>query len=1668
MAAGTKVGEAYVELQARMAKFESQLRSAEVMTGKSVSKMQAKFQTLAPTFKKVGIGMAVAGGAITGALAFAVKGSISFNKEMANIATLIPGATERVIELKGAIRTMAVDVGKSTADLAQGGYQVISAFGDTADTVAILEMSAKAATAGVATTTESINLLSAVTKGYGDISKEAVKKASDLAFQTVTLGQTTFPELAASIGRVIPLAAEMGVKEEELFAVMATGTGVTGKAAEVSTQLRGAIQSLMAPTADMIILLEKEGYTSGKAMLADLGLAGALELIKKRADESNTPLQKYISSIEGQTIALALTGTQADNYTKKLAAMRDATGLTDIAFKEQTEGINKAGFAFEQAKIRIGVLGQEIGDRLLPMITPLIEKITAMVKKMSDWAKEHPGLSSGIVKVAAVLGPLLIGLGGLLVVLPGLVTLAPAVGAAFHIMLGPIGLITAAIATAVAAFLYFYKTNEKFAAFVNKIGGAIKKFVKDSWDRLLWFIKNWGQVWETASQIVRETVLFVGKVIWKVLTNKEAFIAFIKLWGTLYTSVGRIITDTMVFIGKVIARASSIIWAPIWESLKWIADQFRYYFGVAGNAIRNAIETAVNWVTSKFVSMVNFITQKVINPIIAGFEVFANTILGSIGWVVEKVISLFSTLPNFILKAFGTSKEEVKEFATEIREKFEVELGRIPEIAEDALTIKIPQKTLQEPKKFSDRMSEAWETIKAQYAAIPGDLTIYLEQLGAEWDTITAAAGEFGEAVDFAEYAGKIGTLITKLKEAGVDTTALEEAAKGAGKAIDSITTATEKYITTFDSLQKLTKKATGTSKEQNEELEKLQKRLKELRGEEYIRALENMIKRAQEQKERTEEQEAALKALQEQLKATRGEEYIRAIQNMILRQIEQMERTEEQEVALVALAERLKTLRGTEYIRGLENMITRQIEQKERAEEQKEALEELEQQLKKLRGEEYIRALENMIKRAIEQKDRTEEQEKALEKLKKELKELRGREYIRALENMIKRQIEQKERTEEQEEALRKLEEQLKEVKGQEYIRAIQNMILRQIEQMERTEEQEVALKALEERLKKLRGEEYIRALENMITRQIEQKERTEEQELALKELEERLKKLRGDEYIRALQNMIQIQINQKEKTEEQEAALKALQEQVEKTFRKKVIETWGSAFEAIARAARDSIVDVINGARSIGEAFINFGQILQTQVADAFWDLAVAAVKAGEMAQAAWLGAVSVIISAFNALAKGFFDAIFGIEEASERVQTAWGDFFESWEIGGRKMTDYLKDLANRFSEIGLAISDTVEASQRKLEGLYKSIEDLGKNTREKLIDELDKYYIYQELEIMSLDELLALSAESRLKLEKGTLEEVANTAEETAEREKDAKISVLQQIEENYKTEMDLMNQRILLTKIEIKLLELQMTDWVTGGRKRIEIRRELNDLLDEYDEKYTEVRETTEDVTEATEDATKATKEYGREGKRSADDVRDAFGRTRRQIEDTGTAEREAAKEAWAYGEEGRKAGDKLYQSFKEMTKEIREAIEASGGFRVDIGKIPSQIDFDIIGNLHMPEIRAPGDIYFDIWGRYRPPEIPGAQIGIPYIPRTEPYVVHKKEAILNPRQAEEWRAGRAGRAGREGESKVIERRTIEQNITIQSLFPPDDPVLWDRIWREGLRAAAERESGRRIG
>ena len=221
-------------------------------------------------------GMAVVGAAAVAAGAAATSMATEFNEGLSEVATLIPGQKERLDELRGSVQELAVAYGTDTGGLTAGLYEGISAWGDTADTVAILDTNVKAAKAGVASTSDAIALTSAVTKGYNDVTAEAVQKAADLAFKTVELGQTNFPQLAAAIGAVVPLASELTVTQEELFGVMATATGVTGTASEVSTQFRGVLAGLMQPTKDMAMLYEEMGVESGKALIEQEGLQGAL------------------------------------------------------------------------------------------------------------------------------------------------------------------------------------------------------------------------------------------------------------------------------------------------------------------------------------------------------------------------------------------------------------------------------------------------------------------------------------------------------------------------------------------------------------------------------------------------------------------------------------------------------------------------------------------------------------------------------------------------------------------------------------------------------------------------------------------------------------------------------------------------------------------------------------------------------------------------------------------------------------------------------------------------------------------------------------------------------------------------------------------------------------------------------------------------------------------------------------------------------------------------------------------------------------------------------------------------------------------------------------------------------------------------------------------------
>lgn len=328
--------------------------------------------------------------ALTAAAAASVNMANKFNEGFSRVATLIPGATARIKELQENVLELSPAVGKTTQDLTEGLYEIISGFGDSADSAKTLTLAAKAAAAGSSTTKEAIALLSAVTKGYGDTSLDAQKKVSDLAFTTLKLGQTSMSELASSIQKTTSSSKELGVTQEELFSVFASGTGVIGGAAEVATKLQAAYTELMKPGDALSEAFEKLGVQTGAELIQKFGgLQGAFNALKKVADETGVAVNTLFGSAQAGSLVLYEAGAGAAKATASFEAMQNVVGATDEAFAETTEhGVNSFGFQLQQLQLNAQKMTIKLGQELIPTLQTLLKPVMSIVNLL---ASANPG-----------------------------------------------------------------------------------------------------------------------------------------------------------------------------------------------------------------------------------------------------------------------------------------------------------------------------------------------------------------------------------------------------------------------------------------------------------------------------------------------------------------------------------------------------------------------------------------------------------------------------------------------------------------------------------------------------------------------------------------------------------------------------------------------------------------------------------------------------------------------------------------------------------------------------------------------------------------------------------------------------------------------------------------------------------------------------------------------------------------------------------------------------------------------------------------------------------------------------------------------------------------------------------------------------------------------------
>jgi TP901 family phage tail tape measure protein len=326
----------------------------------------------------------VAAGAVAAIGAAGLREFAQFETAFAKIEGLVGLSTTEVEQLQKAAKELGPQFGKSANEAADALFFITSAGLRGSSAIDVLEASLKASAAGLGDVTAIANVATASVNTYGE-SVLTGTQAVDALTEAVRLGQFAPEELASSLGRVIPIAAELGVSFEETTGLVAALTRGGLNASEAVTGVRGAMQAVLKPTGEASDILEKYGLSAEgvRTSIEEDGLLDTFVMLRETVGENEEDFNRLIGSQEGLNAVLALTGANLETNIDIIGQMTDGVGVLDDAFATVAD---TAQFKFDQAignskNILLGI-GEDLRDRIVPYL-----------EKFNTWMTDNaPGI----------------------------------------------------------------------------------------------------------------------------------------------------------------------------------------------------------------------------------------------------------------------------------------------------------------------------------------------------------------------------------------------------------------------------------------------------------------------------------------------------------------------------------------------------------------------------------------------------------------------------------------------------------------------------------------------------------------------------------------------------------------------------------------------------------------------------------------------------------------------------------------------------------------------------------------------------------------------------------------------------------------------------------------------------------------------------------------------------------------------------------------------------------------------------------------------------------------------------------------------------------------------------------------------------------------------------
>lgn len=408
------IGQVFLELLADGARFKQSVEEEARKAGEAGAKTLS--QRLTEGLTKAGRSIASTGKTLTqhvtapivGLGAAIFKVGADFDTTLRQIVALTDTTAEEIGDVEQAVLGLAGEVGKTPQELAEGFYFLASAGFDTAEALEVLQSTAKASAVGLGTTADISKVVGAAINAFGKENLTA-SDAVDILLRGIKNGTAEAPEFAASLGRVIGAAGQMGASFDDVIGALSAMTLQGISADEAATSLNQVFVSLLKTTPAAEKAMNDLGLSSEglRRQLREEGLLSVLETLEEAFRGNDTAAAEVFGNVRALRGVLALTGANAEQVAAVFNDVANGTQNIVQAFLD-TEG---PGREFGRAMTALQITLIKLGADVLPVITEGLTFLGSIVTTIAGAFKSLPepvrAVAVRLLAVAAAAGPVL-------------------------------------------------------------------------------------------------------------------------------------------------------------------------------------------------------------------------------------------------------------------------------------------------------------------------------------------------------------------------------------------------------------------------------------------------------------------------------------------------------------------------------------------------------------------------------------------------------------------------------------------------------------------------------------------------------------------------------------------------------------------------------------------------------------------------------------------------------------------------------------------------------------------------------------------------------------------------------------------------------------------------------------------------------------------------------------------------------------------------------------------------------------------------------------------------------------------------------------------------------------------------------------------------------------